>query len=104
VLVVGLVLGICRVVSLEDRAKHLVMPFSVTQWISLADFIILIGPWDSELFGLGMPRRGGKYSGVFIEILSGVAGVSYDLLRVRLSFPFGVVLLSFSHSSTECSF
>ena len=31
VLVVGLVLGTRRVVSLEDLAKHFVMPFSVTQ-------------------------------------------------------------------------
>ena len=40
----GLVSGTMRVVSLDDRAKHLVIPFSVTQWIILADLIILIGP------------------------------------------------------------
>ena len=41
---VGLVLGTMRVVSLEDLAKHFVIPFSVTQWIIFADLIILIGP------------------------------------------------------------
>ena len=41
---VGLVLGTMRVVSLEDLAKHFVIPFSVMQWIIFADLIIFIGP------------------------------------------------------------
>lgn len=76
VLAVGLVLGTIRVVSRDDLAKHFVMPFSVTQWIILADFIILIGPWAVEPCGLGIARREGKYSGVLISILFGSVGLS----------------------------